>query len=50
MLGNGRPFIVEVIDPTKVNFSDKEMKILEEEINNQSNVVKVTSLQVYKKQ
>merc|ERR1719427_20675 len=46
MLGNGRPFIVEVIDPTKVNFSYKEMKILEEEINNQSNVVKVTSLQV----
>lgn len=46
MLGNGRPFIVEVVDPTKVNFSEEEIKILESKINKQTEDVKVTCLQV----
>jgi len=50
MLGNGRPFIIEVVDPTKVNFSEEEMKVLEGKINKQTDDVKVTCLQVVGKQ
>ena len=47
MLGGGRPFMVEIINPKK-NMG-KEVKKIEEEINNNSKYIKINSLEVCNK-
>ena len=46
MLGGGRPFIVELINPKKLKLSEEEMKSIEDKINKETECVKVTCLQV----
>lgn len=43
MLGNGRPFVIEVVDPRRVHsLTDKDLKMYEEQLN-----AKKTELKVY---
>lgn len=46
MLGNGRPFIVELINPHCVMFSKQDMSLLQKKINSTSSDVQVRDLQV----
>ena len=48
MLGKGRPFMVEILNPKK-NI-EKEIKNIEEEINNTSKYIKVNNLEKCKKE
>ncbi|KAK3778995.1 hypothetical protein RRG08_034253 [Elysia crispata] len=46
MLGDGRPFIVELINPHCVIFSTQDMSLLQEKINSCSKDVQVRDLQI----
>ncbi|GFS17072.1 tRNA pseudouridine synthase Pus10 [Elysia marginata] len=46
MLGDGRPFIVELIDPHCVIFSKQDMSLLQQKINMSSKDVQVRDLQI----
>ena len=48
MLGGGRPFMLEIINPKKN--MEKEIKQIEEEINNTSKYIKVNNLEICNKQ
>ena len=49
MLGNGRPFLLEVLNPWKAKFSSEEWRGFEEAINSKSEDVFVRDLQVVPK-
>ncbi|GIY95708.1 tRNA pseudouridine synthase Pus10 [Caerostris extrusa] len=49
MLGNGRPFVLEVINPRCLEWTSKEIKAIEDEINCNSNIIAVRDLQVISK-
>lgn len=45
MLGNGRPFVMEVMDPRRVHsLKDSDLKRYEEELNASKTEVKINSL------
>jgi len=45
MLGNGRPFVIEVVDPRRVHsLTDKDLKIYEEQLNAKKTELKVNNL------
>ena len=48
MLGGGRPFMMEIINPKKN--MEKEIKKIEEEINNTSKFIKVNNLEICNKE
>ncbi|CAC5362236.1 PUS10 [Mytilus coruscus] len=50
MLGSGRPFVVEMINPRKVTVTEEEMIFLQQEINKNSTDVKVQDLQIVSKE
>jgi len=49
MLGNGRPFAVEILNPKKTALSDTEIEALEQEINTSTDQVAVHDLQIVPK-
>ncbi|XP_063426477.1 tRNA pseudouridine synthase Pus10-like isoform X2 [Mytilus trossulus] len=50
MLGSGRPFVVEMINPRKITVTEEEMILLQQEINKNSTDVKVQDLQIVSKE
>lgn len=50
MLGNGRPFVLEIINPRKVRWSNEEMKRIENEINETTKLISVNKLQMITKE
>ncbi|XP_021347357.1 putative tRNA pseudouridine synthase Pus10 [Mizuhopecten yessoensis] len=50
MLGTGRPFVVELLDPHKVTFSKEAVKNIQKEINAASSEVQVRHLQIVTKE
>lgn len=50
MLGNGRPFILELINPRKENLSPEQMKILQSAVNNTSEDIHVRDLQMIERE
>lgn len=45
MLGNGRPFVIEVLNPRRVySLSDEDLKDYEENLNNTKTECKINSL------
>ncbi|XP_033733824.1 putative tRNA pseudouridine synthase Pus10 isoform X2 [Pecten maximus] len=50
MLGTGRPFVVELLDPHKVTFSKTEVSNIQKEINAASSYVQVRDLQIVTKE
>ncbi|XP_035217869.1 tRNA pseudouridine synthase Pus10-like [Stegodyphus dumicola] len=50
MLGNGRPFVLEILNPRRVKLSDAEMKDIENEINASTDSIAVKDLQIITKQ
>ncbi|CAL1296093.1 unnamed protein product [Larinioides sclopetarius] len=49
MLGDGRPFVLELLNPRRLEWSDEEIKAIEEEINKSSDLIAVKNLQVISK-
>ncbi|XP_015922078.1 tRNA pseudouridine synthase Pus10 [Parasteatoda tepidariorum] len=50
MLGNGRPFILELINPRNVLFSRDEIKAIEDDVNQNTDLIAVKNLQVISKE
>lgn len=46
MLGLGRPFVVELINPHRVRFTAEEMKAMQQETNKVSELVSIRDLQI----
>ncbi|KAK7103628.1 tRNA pseudouridine synthase Pus10-like [Littorina saxatilis] len=46
MLGMGRPFVVELIDPHRVTFSPEDMKAMQKETNALTELVAIRDLQI----
>ncbi|GFS76017.1 tRNA pseudouridine synthase Pus10 [Nephila pilipes] len=49
MLGSGRPFVLELLNPRCLEWSDEEIKAIQDEINKNSDVIAVRNLQVISK-
>jgi len=49
MLGNGRPFVIEILNPKKTVLSEKDVESLEDEINTSTDQVAVHHLQLVPK-
>ncbi|GFR02467.1 tRNA pseudouridine synthase Pus10 [Trichonephila clavata] len=49
MLGNGRPFVLELLNPRCLEWSDETIKAIEDEINKNSDIIAVRDLQVISK-
>ncbi|KAK3581423.1 hypothetical protein CHS0354_016285 [Potamilus streckersoni] len=50
MLGSGRPFVVELINPHKVKFSQQDLTNLQRKINESTEDIKVRDLQIVSKE
>jgi len=50
MLGNGRPFAFECVNPKKTKFSKDELLVLEQLVNNHHDGIVINSLQVVSKE
>ncbi|XP_054721554.1 tRNA pseudouridine synthase Pus10-like [Uloborus diversus] len=50
MLGDGRPFVLEVINPRRVSWTSEEIKNVEKEINESTHLIAVKHLQIISKQ
>jgi len=49
MLGNGRPFVLEILNPRKVKWNSEEIKQMENEINDSTKLIAIRNLQVITK-
>ena len=49
MLGNGRPFLVELLNPKNIELNLKEIELLQSQINSSSDLVEVKQLEVMTK-
>ncbi|CAL4123594.1 unnamed protein product, partial [Meganyctiphanes norvegica] len=48
-LGNGRPFVIEFLNPRKIYFSKQEVADLQKKVNSSSDIVAIRDLQVISK-
>lgn len=49
-LGNGRPFVIEFLNPHKIYFSKQEVADLQKKVNSSTDIVAIRDLQVISKQ
>jgi len=49
MLGNGRPFVIELINPKRTVFTQEKISEIEKLINSTTDLVSVNSLQIVEK-
>lgn len=49
MLGKGRPFVVELINPKKTIFTPNRIKLLQKTINESTSLISVRDLQIVDK-
>lgn len=49
MLGNGRPFILEIFNPRKMKWSREDMKQIENEINGSTKLISIRNFQLISK-
>ncbi|KAK2161855.1 hypothetical protein LSH36_108g01106 [Paralvinella palmiformis] len=50
MLGRGRPFVIEMINPRKIRFTAQEMKEIQDSINKSHKEIRVRDLQIVTKE
>eukprot|EP01132_Coremiostelium_polycephalum_P001291 gene1291-1630_t len=49
MLGNGRPFFIEIVDPHKIFLKYDDFRLMEKNINDSTEKIKVSNLQIITK-
>lgn len=49
MLGNGRPFVMELVNPKKTILTQQRIKLLQKTINESTSLISVRDLQIVDK-